>query len=82
MKQESKPELEAAVLGAILGEKKLAIIRHLIACCDELGLIRQNIADICKACDCSKPTAISTLNLLKQKGVLSRLKNGLYKLKI
>ncbi|MCR4942429.1 MAG: helix-turn-helix domain-containing protein [Campylobacter sp.] len=65
----------------ILGAKKLEIIEFLLEKQDENGFIFFSLSELCEQTKCSKPTAINTLNLLRQKNVLEKLKNGLYKFK-
>lgn len=71
-----------AVFSALFGEKKIKIILHLISCADSKNLINQSIADICKECECSKPTAINTIKMLQEHKILQKVKNGLYKFNI
>lgn len=68
------------LLASILGAKKLQIIQLLAQSADENGLIYLNISDIMSLANASKPTVINTLSLLKEKGSLTRIKNGLYRL--
>jgi len=64
----------------LLGEKKVEIIEFLATSPDKYGFINLTIDEICKATNSSKPTVIDTLALLRKKGVMKRIKNGVYKL--
>ena len=64
----------------IIGEKKVEIIEFLASYPSKNGFINLTIDDIGSATDSSKPTVIDTLALLRKKGVIKRIKNGVYKL--
>ncbi|PSM52997.1 hypothetical protein CBLAS_0075 [Campylobacter blaseri] len=64
----------------ILGDKKVDIIEFLVLKCDKRGFITLTIDEISKELDTSKPTIIATFNLLRSKGTLKRIKNGVYKI--
>lgn len=66
----------------ILGDKKVSVIEFIVSKCDEKGFLSLTINEICKELQTSKPTVISTFNLLKNKGLLKRIKNGIYKITI
>lgn len=68
------------MLGALLGTKKLEVIKILAKNADDDGLIRLNIAEIMQLSNSSKPTVITTLNALKSVKILKRVKNGVYKI--
>lgn len=68
------------MLGALLGTKKLEVIKILAKNADDDGLIRLNIAEIMQLSNSSKPTVIATLNALKSVKILKRVKNGVYKI--
>ncbi|BCX78838.1 replication/maintenance protein RepL [Campylobacter sp. 19-13652] len=68
------------MLGAVLGIKKLEVIKVLAKNADDDGLIRLNIAEIMELSNSSKPTVIATLNALKSVKILKRIKNGVYKI--
>lgn len=64
----------------ILGEKKVAVIEFLASNAYEDGTIKYKITEICSELNISKPTVIETLKLLEQKGVIKKIKTGVYKL--
>lgn len=66
----------------ILGEKKVEIIEFLCKNADKNSLVITTIDEICTALDVSKPTVIDTFNILKDKNILKRIKNGVYRLEI
>ena len=66
---------------AIIGEKKVEIIKLLVKSCDENGFIVVKISEICEKLDVSKPTLINTFNLLEEKKIFERVKNGVYRFK-
>ena len=73
-------ERERAVFGAILGEKKVAVIEYLVQNADENGFINLKIDEICVALNISKPTTINTFKILAKAKALTRIKNGVYRL--
>lgn len=82
MQQESKVVMdvfERSVFAAIVGEKKMVVISELCRLRDERGFAFASIEKLCELANASKPTVINTLNLLKEKGVIERVKNGVYK---
>lgn len=66
------------VLSAVLGEKKLEIIKFICEVADNDNFVRESVLSICEKTNSSKPTAINTLKFLESKGALKKLKNGLY----
>lgn len=72
---------EEFAFGAIVGIKKLAIIKLLCDKADDNDFICLGIDEICKLTNTSKPTAIATLKLLRERGVIERVKNGVYSFK-
>lgn len=70
------------MLCAILGKKKLEVIKTLAQNADDDGLVRLNIAEVMQLSNSSKPTVITTLNALKSAKILKRIKNGVYKITI
>ncbi|MBR8464528.1 replication/maintenance protein RepL [Campylobacter sp. faydin G-24] len=73
-------EQETAILGAILGEKKLDVITLLIKRANSDGFVNLSVCEICEILNVSKPTAISTIKLLKSAKAIKKIKNGVYKL--
>lgn len=63
----------------ILGEKKVSVIEFLCAKCDKNGFVTLTVSEICVQLALSKPTVINTLKILKDKNIISRIKNGVYK---
>lgn len=49
---------------------------------DEKYLVKYTIKEICDELEVSKPTVIQTFKLLEEKGVLTKIKNGLYRLNL
>lgn len=74
-------ELESKIYSAILGEKKVKIIKILCENSDKNGFINLKISEICNLANSSKPTAIDTINLLESKKIFERVKNGVYRFK-
>lgn len=70
----------AQIYKKILGNKKVEIIEFLASSSDKNGFINLTIDEICKFTNSSKPTVIDTIAILKQKGIIKRIKNGVYKL--
>lgn len=68
------------IFSLILGEKKFQIIKFLLQNADDDGFVKLTILQICKQTISSKPTVINTIKLLEDKGILKRVKNGLYKI--
>ncbi|PHJ03730.1 ArsR family transcriptional regulator [Campylobacter fetus subsp. venerealis] len=66
----------------ILGEKKTLIMELLVENMDEKYLVKYTIKEICDELEVSKPTVIQTFKLLEEKGVLTKIKNGLYRLNL
>ncbi len=66
----------------IIGAKKLQILELIIDRADENGFVQIKASEICELCEVSKPTALATISLLKNRGVLTRVKNGLLRLEI
>ena len=66
----------------ILGDKKSEIIEFIIDNLDDNKRFKYTIKELCATLNISKPTAIDTINLLTQKRVIKKIKNGLYQLSI
>ncbi len=66
----------------LLGEKKFELLKALCEKADENFFIFCKIDDLVKECGISKPTIIATFKLLEEKKLLTKLKNGLYKLNL
>ncbi|WP_279061631.1 replication/maintenance protein RepL [Campylobacter lanienae] len=74
--------LYKSVISMILGDKKSAIIEFIIDNLDDDKRFKYTIKELCATLNISKPTAIDTINLLTQKRVIKKIKNGLYQLNI
>jgi DNA-binding IclR family transcriptional regulator len=73
-------DLETKILGKILGEQKLKVIRYVAANADAEGFLLKTVAQICEDCGATKPTVIAALKTLEEKKALKPLKRGLYKI--
>lgn len=73
-------ELERAIFGALLGDKKVAVIEFIAKNANKNGFLNFTIDEISKELKISKPTAIATFKMLQNAGVLKRIKNGVYEL--
>ena len=74
--------LYKSVICMILGDKKSEIIEFIIDNLDDNKRFKYTIKELCATLNISKPTAIDTTNLLTQKRVIKKIKNGLYQLSI
>ncbi|WP_179187676.1 replication/maintenance protein RepL [Campylobacter lanienae] len=74
--------LYKSVISMILGDKKSEIIEFIIDNLDDDKRFKYTIKELCATLNISKPTAIDTINLLTQKRVIKKIKNGLYQLNI
>lgn len=74
-------ELEGKIYAAILGEKKVQIIKFLCDNAGEDGFIFIKISEICERLNVSKPTVTETIKLLESRKIFERVKNGLYRFK-
>ncbi|WP_180383542.1 replication/maintenance protein RepL [Campylobacter vicugnae] len=70
------------IMCAIIGAKKSQIIEFIISNLDDDKRFKYTIKELCDELNISKPTAIETINLLLEKRVLKKIKNGLYQLNI
>lgn len=67
------------VISVFVGGKKIEIIRYLINKCDNSGVFFGSYEDIVNELGVSKPTVVKTFKQLINTGLLSRLKNKVYK---
>lgn len=74
--------LYKSIMCAIIGAKKSQIIEFIISNLDDDKRFKYAIKELCDELNISKPTAIETINLLLEKRVLKKIKNGLYQLNI
>ncbi|MBQ3167362.1 MULTISPECIES: replication/maintenance protein RepL [Campylobacter] len=74
--------LYKSIMCAIIGAKKSQIIEFIISNLDDDKRFKYTIKELCDELNISKPTAIETINLLLEKRVLKKIKNGLYQLNI
>lgn len=74
--------LYKSIMRAIIGAKKSQIIEFIINNLDDDKRFKYTIKELCDELNISKPTAIETINLLLEKRVLKKIKNGLYQLNI
>lgn len=74
--------LYKSIMCAIIGAKKSQIIEFIISNLDDDKKFKYTIKELCDELNISKPTAIETINLLLEKRVLKKIKNGLYQLNI
>lgn len=74
--------LYKSIICAIIGAKKSQIIEFIISNLDDDKRFKYTIKELCDELNISKPTAIETINLLLEKRVLKKIKNGLYQLNI
>ncbi|ARR01250.1 MULTISPECIES: replication/maintenance protein RepL [Campylobacter] len=75
-------ELYKSIVSMILGEKKSEIIEFIANNLDDDKRFKYTIKELCDELNISKPTAIETINLLTQKRVIKKIKNGVYQLNI
>lgn len=68
------------ILKIVYGKKKIEILEHMIKNCDENLMFRGTYQDIMEAIDVSKPTIVDLFHTLKKHHLISREKNGLYRL--
>ena len=71
-----------SIISMILGEKKSEIIEFIANNLDDDKRFKYTIKELCDELNISKPTAIETINLLTQKRVIKKIKNGVYQLNI
>lgn len=74
--------LYKSIMCAIIGAKKSQIIEFITSNLDDDKRFKYTIKELCDELNISKPTAIETINLLLEKRVLKKIKNGLYQLNI
>ncbi|WP_180383786.1 replication/maintenance protein RepL [Campylobacter vicugnae] len=74
--------LYKSIMCAIIGAKKSQIIEFIISNLDDDKRFKYTIKELCDELNISKPTAIETINLLLEKRILKKIKNGLYQLNI
>ncbi|ARR04530.1 hypothetical protein CVIC12175_1428 [Campylobacter vicugnae] len=74
--------LYKSIMCTIIGAKKSQIIEFIISNLDDNKRFKYTIKELCDELNISKPTAIETINLLLEKRVLKKIKNGLYQLNI
>ncbi|WP_180383840.1 replication/maintenance protein RepL [Campylobacter vicugnae] len=74
--------LYKSIMCTIIGAKKSQIIEFIISNLDDDKRFKYTIKELCDELNISKPTAIETINLLLEKRVLKKIKNGLYQLNI
>ena len=74
--------LYKSVICMILGDKKSEIIEFIIDHLDDNKRFKYTIKELCATLNSTKPTAIDTISLRTQKGVIKKIKNGLYQLSI
>lgn len=74
--------LYKSIMCAIIGTKKSQIIEFIISNLDDDKRFKYTIKELCDELNISKPTAIEIINLLLEKRVLKKIKNGLYQLNI
>ena len=76
----AQSQIETKLLGKILGEQKLRVVRFIAANANAEGFLFATVAQICEGCDATKPTVINALKMLEEKKAIKPLKRGLYKI--
>ncbi|MDP3290397.1 MAG: replication/maintenance protein RepL, partial [Sulfuricurvum sp.] len=66
-------------IGAFVGGKKIEIIRYLFEHVDEESVFYGSYEDIMLALNVSKPTVVSTFRQLIEVGIVTKLKNKIYR---
>jgi len=69
-------------ISIFVGGKKIEIIKHLIQGCDEQGVFIGSYEDVMEAVNVSKPTVVSTFKQLTDAGLIERVRNRHYQLKV
>ena len=78
-------KLKDKLLGAIntfVGGKKIEIIKHLYRKADEEGIYRGSYEDIMAELNISKPTVVTTFKQLIKVGLVKKIKNTVYQVRI
>jgi YesN/AraC family two-component response regulator len=68
-------------LSALVGGKKIEILKHIIDNLDEENIFHGSYQDIMETLDVSKPTVVNMFKQLIGAGILEKIKNKVYKFK-
>ena len=68
-------------LAALVGGKKIEILKFIIDNLDEENIFHGSYQDIMEALDVSKPTVVNMFKQLIGAGILEKIKNKVYKFK-
>ncbi len=69
-------------INTFVGGKKIEIIKHLYTKADEDGVYRGSYEDIMAELNISKPTVVSTFKQLIEVGLVRKIKNTVYQIKM
>lgn len=67
-------------ISVFVGGKKIEIIKYLLEHCDEENIFYGSYEEITSALNVSKPTVVKTFKQLMDTGLLTRIKNKVYRL--
>lgn len=67
-------------ISVFVGGKKIEIIKYLLDNCDQDNVFHGSYEDIIAALNVSKPTVVKTFKKLMDTGLLTRIKNKIYRL--
>lgn len=76
----SNQNLLINAISTFVGGKKIEIIRHLLKNIDEEFIFRGSYESIMEALDVSKPTVVKTFSQLMDTGLITKVKNKIYRL--
>lgn len=74
-----KSKMLINTLNTLYGNKKIEVLKHLIANCDKDLIFRGTYEDIMRAVDVSKPTIVGLFRSLRKSHLLYKEKNGMYR---
>lgn len=76
----SNQNLLINAISTFVGGKKIEIIRYLLKNIDEEYIFRGSYESIMEALDVSKPTVVKTFSQLMETGLITKIKNKIYRL--
>lgn len=76
----SNQNLLINAISTFVGGKKIEIIRYLLKNIDEEYIFRGSYESIMEALDVSKPTVVKTFSQLMETGLITKVKNKIYRL--
>lgn len=76
----SNQNLLINAISTFVGGKKIEIIRYLLKNIDEEFIFRGSYESIMEALDVSKPTVVKTFSQLMETGLITKVKNKIYRL--